>query len=127
MPWARIDDSLCDHPKTLRLVERRGGLASLGLFTLLLSWCNRHLTDGVFTDAAVRRLGGQSDHISALVECGFVETAGDGWQIHDFGSYSKSKERVTREREGWRQRQMSRRDNGVSPTESHGGSPRHVQ
>lgn len=124
MPWARVDDSLYDHPKTVELLEERGGLAAMGLFTLLLSYCNRHLTDGRFTIVNAKRCGGNAGLVALLVAHGFVDDMDDAeYRIHDFLSYSKSREKVDAERDAWRQRQqrsrgtvtdVSRRDNGVS-------------
>jgi hypothetical protein len=115
MPWARIDDTLCDHPKTMALLGQPVGLASLGLLTLLLSWSNRHLTDGHFSDTVVKRLGGKRTHVEALAAAGFVETDLAGWLIHDFAAYSPSRDKVESDRAAWRGRQAkSRRDNGVT-------------
>jgi hypothetical protein len=128
MPWARIDDSMYDHPKTLALLDERGGLAAVGLFTLLLSYCNRHLTDGAFTLVNARRCGGSASMIGLLVAHGFVHQEGDAYRIHDFLSYSKSREKVDAERDAWKERQRRSRDGhgDVTPpsrrdtSESHG-------
>lgn len=117
MPWARIDDSFHDHPKTQALLTERGGIASVGLFTLLLSYCNRHLTDGAFSSVTARRLGGTDAMVSLLVAHGFVDRDGDGYRIHDFLTYSKSREKVDEERAAWKVRQARSRNGhaGVTP------------
>jgi hypothetical protein len=118
MPWARIDDSFHDHPKTQALLHERGGIGAVGLLTLLLSYCNRHLTDGVFTLVTVRRLGGTGAMVNLLVTHGFVDPDGlDDYRIHDFLAYSKSREKVDEERAAWKLRQARSRNGhaGVTP------------
>lgn len=109
MPWARIDDTFHDHPKTQALLAERGGIGAVGLLALLLSYCNRHLTDGCFSEAVSRRLGGTDAMLAHLVAHGFVDRVGDGYRIHDFLSYSKSREKVEAERDAWKARQARSR------------------
>lgn len=97
MTWARLDDSIVDHPKVLETP-----LAALGLFTLGLAYAARHLTDGRLSAAAVRQLArGDESLPAALVRSGLweaergAETAETGhepvaFRIHDFLDYNLS-------------------------------------
>src|SRR3954447_6425075 len=51
MPRGKPDDTLYDRPKVEQLGDQEGDpacwkVAGIGLLTLAISWCNRHLTDG---------------------------------------------------------------------------------
>lgn len=97
MTWARLDDSIVDHPKVLETP-----LAALGLFALGLAYAARHLTDGRLSAAAVRQLArGDESLPAALVRSGLweaersAETEKTGrepvaFRIHDFLDYNLS-------------------------------------
>ena len=113
MPWARIDDTLYDHPKVDALGKDR--LPALGLMALALSWCNRYLTDGFVPTERVARLGGTRRLAELLCTVGLWDRVDDGYRIHDFLHYSKSRTVVERERLQARERQAkSRRDGDES-------------
>ena len=42
MPWARVDDSLYDHPKVSELLEEPDGWAALGFWIACLTWAHKH-------------------------------------------------------------------------------------
>ena len=107
MSWARIDDTLYDHPKLDRLGRDR--LAGVGLQVLAISWSNRFLTDGFVPEERIPRLGGTLRLAEKLVEAGMWERVAEGFHIHDFHAYSKSRARVLLEREGARERQAAHR------------------
>jgi hypothetical protein len=90
MAWVRIDDGLPDHPKFLALGRDRW--VGIGLFIEMLCYANRYLTDGAVPAAAVRRA---SARVAArLADVGLIETAPDGWRIHDYHRYQPSREDV---------------------------------
>jgi hypothetical protein len=97
MTWTRIDDGFWAHPRTITTLERgRDGLASLGLWATLLSWCGAFLTDGRIPRSQPRRLAGATaERLAAiLVEDGWWEPTDDGWQVHDYLAWNPSRTAV---------------------------------
>lgn len=90
MGWARLDDGFHDHPKVDAL-----SLAAVGLYTLCLTWANRHrrgaLVPGHITEARVRKVAGDEGEPLALelVAVGLweIEDGLGGYLIHDFADY----------------------------------------
>jgi hypothetical protein len=90
MGWAKIDDGFHDHPKVDEL-----SLASIGLWTVCLTWANRHrrtaIRPGHITEARVRKAAGAEGAplVAELVRAGLWEVAEEigGWVIHDFRDY----------------------------------------
>lgn len=90
MPYGLISDDLYDHPKFVGL-----DLDAVGLWTLGLSYCCRHLTDGFIPAPMVDRLAAGSRRkasvlAASLVAQGLWEPAEGGWQIHDFHHHNRS-------------------------------------
>lgn len=65
MPWFKVDDGFCVHPKTIGL-----DMSARGLWVTAGSWCAQQLTDGVITDKQVRMLGGTRRQAEKLVTAG---------------------------------------------------------
>lgn len=90
MPYALIDDELCDHPKFAQV-----DLDAIGLWTLGLSWCSRHLTDGRIPTRIVERYAAGARRKAAtiaaeLIDVGLWEPVDGGWQYHDFHDHNPS-------------------------------------
>lgn len=111
MPWGKLDDTLYDHPKVELLADQEGDppaswkVVGIGVLTLAISWCNRHLTDGHIPLRQIAKLADLTVDeaqlvVEALVDVGQLERNGtpNGYLIHDFLQYSKSKAQVLRER-----------------------------
>jgi hypothetical protein len=113
MPWGRLDDSLYDHPKLDVLGKDR--LPCIGLWVLSISWCNRYLTDGVLPAERIPRLGGTKAQAERLVEAGLFDREGDGYAIHDFLSFNRSRSAVEAERAYDRDRWQRRRRPDSAP------------
>lgn len=79
MSWAKVDDRLYSHPKWLRTPP-----AARGLWVSAMSWSMDQQTDGRVPLEALRVLGGRRADAEALVASGLWETAGEGWQFHDW-------------------------------------------
>lgn len=96
MAWAKLDDEFYDHPKVLRV-----SLAATGLYALCLSYAARKMTDGALPANAVRRLAGDEMWealAEQLVHVGLWEREHDGFRIHDFLAYNRSKAEVLADR-----------------------------
>lgn len=113
MPWFKIDDKFHSHKKTSRC-----GLAAVGMWSVLGSWCADQLTDGFVPDYVVREKGGRGWRKLAdeLVEVGYWEPAesdGDkGWKFHDWDDFNPSRDQVEEERRAARERMAVRRKFG---------------
>jgi hypothetical protein len=153
MPWGRFDDQYDISQKIAPLSD-----AAFRMDVSAILWCNRNLTDGHVGVRDLRHVRAQfrapTRLANELVAAGRWHTlplgsacdsedcqrlaAGkvDGWLIHDYLDYSKSKAQVTADRDAATERQrkareaaaarraaeepdavvtpLSRRDNGVS-------------
>ena len=112
MGWVRFDDGFLDHPKFLVA----GPLAGY-LNLCAIAWCSRNRTDGRIPRAQVARLvnftgigvhtwtaagglagGGRdvdvSDLVDELVTVGLWELAEDGFQVHDYLEWQRSRDEI---------------------------------
>jgi hypothetical protein len=109
--WAKLDDGLLDHPKILRageLIGKRGALMALGLYTSCILYVNKHLTDGFLSPAALERLSPRADGISdALIEAGLLDSAPNGFRIHDYLDHNPTSESVRKKRAADRERKRN--------------------
>src|SRR5262252_297925 len=121
MVWARIDDSMMDHPK----IVAAGPIAEL-IQVRAIQYCNRFLTDGFVPTQAVASLlrgmeefqipyGGVPDMFqlcheakdldwgAIMVDAGLWTRRKDGYAVHDFLDYNRSKKDILAERNAKRQ------------------------
>ena len=103
--YIRLHDGMPDHPKVVGLTD-----AAFRLYVEALCWCSRHLTDGVVTAAALRRLGGWSpEAVVELAAAGLTEAdepshvrSHNGsqdalpttWLIHDYTEHQRTADEV---------------------------------
>lgn len=144
MTWFRVDDSLADHPKVLRLQALKGWQGALALWLLAGAWASRHLTNGEVPSATVARLGGSKRDADLLVSVGLWARTETGYAYHDWASRNPTRDDVEARRERTRNRVTRWRCNGVTngdgnpapvptrpdpsrdPLTTFGGSPREV-
>lgn len=94
MTYFLVDDNFSDHPKTEGL-----SLASIGLWTLVGSWCGRFSNKGTFSEERVRKLGGTKRQVNELVSHGLWERCEEGYRFHDFnGNGNPTAEEVAERR-----------------------------
>lgn len=115
MPWFALDDGFDTHPKV-----RKAGNAAVGLFVRLGVHATKHLTEGQLdgvivrdygTPATVRKLiavGMLHEHGHACPRC--PQPAEDGFVIHDYLDYNKSRAQIEAAREAARKRQNRGRE-----------------
>lgn len=105
MPWGRVDDDFYDHPKVTGMpAEVRN--AACGLYWRAISYCNRYLTDGRLTPAALTKIDGCEAEVEALLVAGLFErpkangkqSASQMLRVHDFLHRNKSRRQVLTER-----------------------------
>lgn len=115
MPWFNVDDGFDNHPKV-----RKAGNAAAGLFCRLGSYSAKHLTEG-HVDASVVRDYGTPATVRKLVAVGMLHMIGhgclkceqpvdDGYVMHDYLDYNRSRKQIEAAREHGRKRQQKGRD-----------------
>lgn len=116
MSWFALDDGFDSHPKV-----RKAGNAAVGLFVRLGVHATKHLTEG-HLDADIVRDYGTPATVRKLVSVGMLhafdhgckrceQPAEDGYVIHDYLDYNKSRAQIEVARENARKRQQKGRDN----------------
>ena len=104
MPWFLVDDGFYDHPKA----DAAGDLA-IGLWTRAGSYCQRYLTDGFVSDAALKKLRAKPGQIRALVDAGLWVKVDGGYRFHQYLDRNRSKVQVEADRAAAADRQRRRR------------------
>jgi hypothetical protein len=107
--WAKLDTGLAQHPKVVRAaaLEPRAPM----LYVCGILWAQRHLTDGHVPAAMLYGLlpapllmGGPLEPAAdALEAAGLWERNGDGWQVHDYLEWQRSRDEVEAMREHLRE------------------------
>ncbi|MFF7096370.1 hypothetical protein ACFY9A_28845 [Streptomyces rubradiris] len=116
MAWFALDDGFDTHPKV-----RKAGNAAVGLFVRLGVHATKHLTEGHLDGDIVRHYGTAAT-IRKLITVGMLhepghgctrcpQPAADGYYIHDYLDYNKSRAQIEAARESARKRQQKGRDN----------------
>jgi hypothetical protein len=115
MPWFALDDGFDTHPKV-----RKAGNAAIGLFVRLGVHATKHLTEGHLDGVIVRDYGTPAT-VRKLVTVGMLHAPGhgcprcpqppaDGFYIHDYLDYNKSRAQIEAAREAARKRQNRGRE-----------------
>lgn len=110
MPWFKVDDNFCFHPKTIL-----SGNAAIGLWVRAGSWSMQNLTDGWIPVEVARKLGSRAS-ASRLVDAGLWELKPDGYHFHEWEIRQPSRIQVVAGREAERNRKSrSRRRRPTDP------------
>ena len=97
MTWVRLDDGLYLHPKAIS-----AGVPAMGLWVHCLAYASAKMTDGfVPSDAAYGVVSRRSRLPDDLVRAGLWvrDDALNGWWIHDYLIYNRSRQQILSERE----------------------------
>jgi len=88
MPYLNLDDNYPDHPKVDALSD-----GAFRLHTSGLCYCAKNTTDGVVTKDRVRRLtpSYRPALVTELIDAGLWMPHPDGYEIHDYLDWNKSK------------------------------------
>ena len=89
---ARLDTGWHAHPKLLRL-----GLAAMGLHAWSISYCDSTRSDGFVPNGAWPALPGVNQARERLVEAGLWVAAPDGYLLHDYTDYNRTREQIAAE------------------------------
>lgn len=145
MTWSRFDDAAPKSPKA-----RAAGNEAWSLWAAAVMYCNRHLTDGYITLAALatdclpvpislakaRKLADKLCDEAKITPDGaglFERSSKDVWKVHDFDHWNPSKAEVEAKRQWERDRKRNRVPSspgggndgnpGGFPTGKPGGNP----
>jgi hypothetical protein len=102
MTWVKLADTFTDHPKIVSVGDR-----AAWLYVAALCYCSRHLTNGHIPGSALGRLTGLTrprELAAKLVSVGLWVVYADGWWVHDYQEYQRTREEVEEFRAGNRER-----------------------
>lgn len=106
MPWVRIDENAMDHPKIGALPD-----GAFRLWVQGLAYCQKHLTDGLVSDLAVRSLLAYSPRRrEILLAAGLWDLAHAGIRVHDYLQWNESRAHVNAKRDAAKERMKIARD-----------------
>jgi hypothetical protein len=114
MAWAKFDDNFYDHPKVIKIWRRNP--ASLGLHVRAITYCSRHLTDGIIPAAVVESLSplqrDREEQVAALIEeqAWYWDEASESFAIHDFLDYNPTRADLDEKREKDRERKRKAKE-----------------
>lgn len=96
MPWANLDDKFPAHPKVVRLSD-----AAFRLHVSGICYSAQHLTNGVVERDAVRLLVPRfrKAALDELLTKEQWRAHPDGYEIHDYLQWNRSREQVEQERD----------------------------
>jgi hypothetical protein len=119
--WCRLDDSLHDNPKIVRLTSEDPRAVVLWLFGL--SWCGRHLTDGFLPEGLLPRIvpwpvDDLARLAGLLVQVDLWEPVVGGFQYHNFLEWNPSKAQVNATRARYRRHKAAQRAQTSRPQET---------
>jgi hypothetical protein len=94
--WVKIDDQLYTHENRWEI-----GLDGIGLFVVMLCYCNHKLTDGLVPRAFVQSQVSRPDRrgaLKSLLKVGMVAEVEDGYEVVGYLRFQPSKEDVLKRR-----------------------------
>lgn len=96
MPWANFDDQFPKHPKVLPLTD-----AAFRLHVTGICYCAQYATDGIVPAETVPLLVPRFKPrtLEELLERGLWHTHADGFEIHDYLDWNRSRLQIEAERE----------------------------
>jgi len=102
--FALFDDNFAAHPKVVPLSD-----GAFRLHASAILYSARHLTDGVVHKTLVRTLipTYRASYVQELTKAGMWVKTSDGFRIHDYLEWNKSRETILAERE--RKREAGKR------------------
>lgn len=107
--WVRMDTSIPDNPKVLRLIgAHKEGLAAVAVWACSIFYSGKHGTDGFIEKHALTRINGKPIHARLLVEHQFWKDEGIGWSIHDYADHNESNDETQQRSQRAREAALAR-------------------
>lgn len=96
MPWANLDDQFPKHPKVLPMTD-----AAFRLHVSGICYCAQYETDGRIDDEMVPLLipRYRARVLAELLDRRLWAPVAEGYEIHDYLQWNRSKEAIATERE----------------------------
>jgi hypothetical protein len=100
LPWIRLDTSMPDNPKILRLLDYRDGHRAAFVWLCCLTYSGKHGTDGFIPKNAGPFVHGKSTDFARLVAVEALKVVPGGWEIPGWGEFQESSDasKLRRER-----------------------------
>ncbi len=103
MTWVKLDDSLPDHPKIIRLSD-----AAFRAYITGLCYCGKYLTDGGIPGPLALRFAGKRAVLQELVHALLWIPMGEDFAVNGFLEYNPTRQQVEAERKAARERRSKR-------------------
>lgn len=98
LPWIRLDTSMPDNPKVLRLLAMKDGHRAAFVWCCSLAYSGKHGTDGLIESYALPRINGRQADAARLVEVGLWVVVDGGWAINGWDEFQESNEDTQKRR-----------------------------
>ena len=82
--YVRLDQGMPENPKIIALSD-----SAFRIYVEAICWCSRQRSDGVISEAALRRLG-RPKPIQELKDGRLFEFDGQNWRVHDYLFHQRS-------------------------------------
>jgi hypothetical protein len=90
MTWAKFDDNFYQHPKVISLSDK-----AFRLYVASICFASANRTDGEIPRAALPMIGGTTKLAGELTGVALWDTTSrDGWAVHDYLKYNRSKDTI---------------------------------
>jgi len=99
LPWVRLDTTMPDNPKILRLLDERDGHRAAFVWLCCLTYSGKHGTDGFIPRNAMPFVHGKAADFTRLVAVEALNTVPGGWEIPGWREFQESNEASERRRE----------------------------
>ena len=86
--FIRLDHGMPENRKVLGLSD-----GAFRLYVEAICWCSRQESDGHIPEAFMKRMS-KARHVAELVDCGLLDTAVGGYQVHDYLDFQRSSEEI---------------------------------
>lgn len=86
MAYASVDDNMPEHPKIARLSD-----AAFRVYVTSICFCARNLTDGLILTAQAAKVGATKKIIGELTGAGRWDADAEGWRVHNYLKWNKSR------------------------------------
>lgn len=91
LPWFRVDTNWHHNDKMLELADA-GQFRAMVVYVASIGYAVEHETDGLIPKRALPLLHARTKEAEQLVDAGLWHKREEGWDIHNFLRYQKSRD-----------------------------------
>jgi hypothetical protein len=99
LPWIRLDTTMPDNPKILRLLDERDGHRAAFVWLCCLTYSGKHGTDGFIPRNARPFVHGRAADFARLVAVEALNVVPGGWIIPGWAEFQESSDASQARRE----------------------------